>query len=134
MSKRIITLSAAIAPPLFMAIMACISKHIELYTALMLAVYPRFFWMICTGILAALYLTLPLIVYPKYGGRSLILGATIGIVLAILFGAIGYFGFGIRLPFLVEALTILRMSGLCITGNLICIIRTLKLQKNARES
>lgn len=129
MSKRIIVLSAAIGPSLFMAIIACLSKQVELYTSSALAVYPRAIWMICAGVLTALYLTLPLNLYPKYGGRSLLWGAGIGILLALLLAVIGYGGFGIPLP--VEPLTLLAMAGLSITGNLLCILRTAKLPKNA---
>ena len=129
MSKRIIVLSAAIGPSLFMAIIACLSKQVELYTSSALAVYPRAIWMICAGVLTAIYLTLPLNLYPKYGGRSLLWGAGIGILLALLLAVIGYGGFGIPLP--VEPLTLLAMAGLSITGNLLCILRTAKLPKNA---
>lgn len=134
MKQKLSVLGAAIGPPLFMAIIACISKHVELYTANTLAVYPRFFWMICEGILVALYLTLPLIVYPKYGGSSLFWSAGIGIILALLLGVIGLFGFGIPLPFLMELLTLLTMAGLCITGNVLCMIRTQNLQKHDSAS
>ena len=134
MTKRMIVLSAAIGPPVFMAVIACISKHIELYTVNTLEVYPRFFWMICKGVFVALYLTLPYNLYPKYDGRSLIWGAGIGILLAVLLGIIGYWGFGIALPFLIKPLTLLSTGGLCITGNILCIIRTWNLQKNTRAS
>lgn len=130
MSKRIIVLSAAIGPSLFMAIIACLSKQVELYTSSALAgVTARDLGMICAGVLTALYLTLPLNLYPKYGGRSLLWGAGIGILLALLLAVIGYGGFGIPLP--VEPLTLLAMAGLSITGNLLCILRTAKLPKNA---
>ena len=48
--------------------------------------------------LAALYLALPLIVYPKQGGGALIAGAVVGILLAVLLGAVGLLGLGISLP------------------------------------
>lgn len=47
-------------------------------------------------------------------------------------GNFGYGGFGIPLP--VEPLTLLAMAGLSITGNLLCILRTVTLQQNAGAS
>lgn len=129
MSKKLSIIAAAIGPPLFMAIVACISRQVELYASSTFDAIPRLVWMICAGVLAALYLALPLIVYPKYGSRPLILGAVIGIILAILLGVIGAWGFGLSLPLNMDPLAVLAMAALCITGNIFCILRTVNLPK-----
>ena len=69
---------------------------------------------------------LPLTVYPKQGGSALIAGAVIGILLALLLGIIAFFGFGIPMPFPMDLLTLLTAGGLCIAGNILCILQTLR--------
>lgn len=126
MSKKLTALAAAIGPPLLMVVAARISRLVLAHRSETLQTTPLFLWMIFAGVLAALYLFLPLTVYPKQGGSALIAGAVIGILLALLLGIIAFFGFGIPMPFPMDLLTLLTAGGLCIAGNILCILQTLR--------
>ena len=58
----------------------------------------------------------------------------VGILLAVLLGAVGLLGLGISLPLSFDSLTLLTAGGLCITGNLLCIIRTCRRSKDGEPA
>mgnify|MGYP000640648729 CR=1 FL=1 len=64
-----------------MALAAWIARWVAPHRAETFQTTPLFVWTVFAGVLAALYLALPLIVYPKQGGGALIAGAVVGILL-----------------------------------------------------
>ena len=134
MLKKLTALAAAIGPPLLMALAAWIARCVAAHRAETFQTTPLFVWTVFAGVLAALYLALPLIVYPKQGGGALIAGAVVGILLAVLLGAVGLLGLGISLSLSFDSLTLLTAGGLCVTGNLLSIIRTCRRSKDGEPS
>lgn len=70
MLKKLTALAAAIGPPLLMALAAWIARCVAAHRAETFQTTPLFVWTVFAGVLAALYLALPLIVYPKQGGGA----------------------------------------------------------------
>lgn len=98
---------------------------------------PIVLWHLAWGILAALLFYLVAVVLPKYGGVPLIWGAGIGGVLvlaqSLVYLAPEVFWNIIPLHFHLET-PAFSACGLFLTGNIICIIRTLRRNRVQAES
>lgn len=129
MSKKLTALAAALCPPILMLIAGGVAHWAFLRKETAFNLVPSVLWWILAGVFAVLYLLLPLTIYPRKGDSALIGGTVVGILLAIVLVVIGYWGLGIPLPFPVDSPTLLTTGTLCITGNILCIIQTMK-QRN----
>lgn len=130
MKKKLPALAAVIGPLIFADLLSCISWHIAEYGDIHFDAIPLLIWYLATGVLSVLFVYLTVEVYPKYGDRSLYLGASIGIVLIFFRAVIAFWGFGILIPWRIDTMFLFLMSGICVTSNVLCIIRTTKQKKS----
>lgn len=133
MKKNVSAVIAIIGPMLLLMVLSRITYHLEATTDITTAPLSLLLWYLAWGILAGLYLALTMLVLPKHLGSSLapcaMIGAVLAVVLCLLelsvFGVWGdYFPFHIVLPFRMETLFIVPLTGFLVVGNLACAILT----------
>ena len=136
--KQKVSAAVAVLGPVFVLIaLSCVTYQVEATTDLTTAPTPLLLWYAAWGILAGLYLTLTVLLLPKHGSSALapcaIIGAVFAVVLCLLelsvFGVLSdHFFFHIIqpfhiLPFRMETLLILPLTGLLVVGNILCAVR-----------
>lgn len=132
MKKTLSALVALLGPLLLIIVLAHVTYTIEGYTSVSFNPYPRMIWYLASGVLVALYLTVLLVLCPRHSNPALVpcavLGAILALVLCVLetssFAAVmDYLPFSVRCPIRLEGLTVLRLTGVAVTGNILCAIR-----------
>ena len=132
MKKTISALLALLGPLFLIIVLAHISYTIEGYTSVSFNPYPRMIWYLASGVLVALYLAVLLVLCPRHSSPALVpcavLGAILALVLCVLetssFAAVmDYLPFSVCCPIRLEGLTVLRLTGVTVTGNILCAVR-----------
>lgn len=132
MKKTISALVALLGPLFLIIVLAHISYTIEGYTSVSFNPYPRMIWYLASGVLVALYLAVLLVLCPRQFGPALvpcsILGAISALALCVLetssFAAVmDYLPFSVCCPIRLEGFTVLRLTGVTVTGNILCAVR-----------
>jgi hypothetical protein len=137
MKQKLSAAVAVLGPVLALIVLSCVTYQVEATTDLTAAPTPLLLWYSAWGILVGLYLALTVLVLPKHGGSALAPCAIIGVVLAVVlclvelsvFGTLSdHFFFHVLqpfhvLPFRMESLFILPLTGLLVVGNILCAVR-----------
>ena len=123
MTKKLAPVLAAVLPPLFLEVVSCFTWLTEQHRSQTFGLLPSLIWFLILGIITALLVLLLAGVLPKYGGKALTIGAVIGLVLTLLCMAQAFWGFGLRNPFHNNWLSVSSPGSLCVTCNLICLLR-----------
>lgn len=132
MKKTLSALTALLGPLAVIVVLGRVAHLIEQYTGVSFNPYPRIIWCLASGVFIALYLAVLLVLCPRHASSALVPCAVLGAVMAFVFCVLDACSFSVLtdllpfhfvLPFQLEGLTVLRLTGVTVTGNVLCAIR-----------
>lgn len=132
MKKTLSALTALLGPLAVIVVLGRVAHLIERYTGVSFNPYPRIIWCLASGVFIALYLAVLLVLCPRHTGPALVPCAVLGAVAAFALCVLDVCSFSVLtdllpfrfvLPIRLEDLTVLRLTGVTVTGNILCAIR-----------
>ena len=132
MKKTLSALTALLGPLAVIVVLGRVAHLIERYTGVSFNPYPRIIWCLASGVFIALYLAVLLVLCPRHTGPALVTCALMGPVAPFVFCLLDecslsvltdLLPFRFVLPIRLEDLTVLRLTGVTVTGNILCAIR-----------
>ena len=132
MKKTLSALTALLGPLAVIVVLGRVAHLIERYTGVSFNPYPRIIWCLASGVFIALYLAVLLVLCPRHASSALVPCAVLGAVAAFVFCVLDVCSFSVLtdilpfrfvLPIRLEDLTVLRLTGVTVVGNILCAVR-----------